>query len=79
MRKYKESLFLVQLDQEDLMEILELLVPQVQKESEVQEEIRVLLVLQENRDVSIKNVNVSLIVSNPLCKLRNCLILNSKG
>ena len=79
MLKYRESLFLVQLDQEGQMEILELLVPQVQKESEVQEEIRVLLVLQGNQDVSTKIVNVSLIVCSPICKLRNCFILHSKG
>ena len=61
MLKYKESLYLALLDHEDQMEILELLVKQVQRESEEKGETRVLLVLRENRDVSRINLNILLL------------------
>ena len=61
MLKYRESLYLALLDHEDQMEILELLVKQVQRESEEKGETRVLLVLRENRDVSRNNLNILLL------------------
>ena len=61
MLKYRESLYLALLDHEDQMEILELLVKQVQRESEEKGETRVLLVLRENRDVSRINLNILLL------------------
>ena len=61
MLKYKESLSLALLDHEDQMEILDLLAQQVQRESEEKEETRVLLVLQESRDVSSIYLNMILL------------------
>ena len=56
--KYKESLSLALLDHGDQMEILDLLVQPVQRESEEKGATRVLLVLRENRDVSRINLNI---------------------
>ena len=58
MLKYKESLSLALLDHGDQMEILDLLVQPVQRESEEKGATRVLLVLRENRDVSGINLNI---------------------
>ena len=58
MLKYKESLSLALLDHGDQMEILDLLVQPVQRESEEKGVTRVLLVLRENRDVSRINLNI---------------------
>ena len=58
MLKYKESLSLALLDHGDQMEILDLLVQPVQRESEEKGATRVLLVLRENRDVSRINLNI---------------------
>ena len=60
MLKYKESLSLALLDHGDQMEILDLLVQPVQRESEEKGATRVLLVLRENRDVSRINLNILL-------------------
>ena len=61
MLKYKESLSLALLDHGDQMEILDLLVQPVQRESEEKGATRVLLVLRENRDVSRINLNILLL------------------